>query len=90
MCVSYVPHFATWSRIISYLVLTCGLCFAGTTTLENVDEGPSTSLPWEVVAGPGLHAVQLSASNGLNDKTHGDEQTWDGMSDDPSVDEAGR
>jgi hypothetical protein len=58
--------------------------FVGATTLEKVDEGhTSTSLPWEVVAGPGLHAIQLSASNGLNDKTYGDEQTWDGMLDDP-------
>jgi hypothetical protein len=58
--------------------------FVGATTLENVDEGhTSISLPWEVVAGPGLHAIQLTASNDLNDKTYGDEQTWDGMSDDP-------
>ena len=56
---------------------------AGTTTFENLDEELApTFVPWEVVAGPGLHAIQLSASNGLSDKTYGDEQTWDGMSDD--------
>ena len=54
--------------------------FVGTPTAGNVDEElTSASLSWEALAGPGLHTVQLSASDDLHYKAHGDDQTWDGM-----------